>query len=124
MYSSTKILVILEMFEKTDFFSISSRVSLSDSWLYDHFKLCYAEILHRWRLLDARTQVHHYTNFFFFFQHILFTITILVFKHLCLRYIYYVESRDLACFFTGDEICGHLAGSTQGHRVDNRLSHL
>lgn len=37
-----------------------SRVSLSDFWVFDEFKRAYAEILHRWYLLDARAQVMKY----------------------------------------------------------------
>lgn len=31
----------------------------STSWLYDEYKRAYAEILHRWHLLDARAQVKY-----------------------------------------------------------------
>uniref|UniRef100_A0A0V0G8I0 Putative conserved wd40 repeat-containing protein n=1 Tax=Triatoma dimidiata TaxID=72491 RepID=A0A0V0G8I0_TRIDM len=36
------------------------RVALGESWLYDEYKRAYAEILHRWHLLDARAQVMKY----------------------------------------------------------------
>ncbi|KAL1124371.1 hypothetical protein AAG570_001000 [Ranatra chinensis] len=39
------------------------RVALDDYWLYEQYKLSYAEILHRWRLLDARAQVMKYVMY-------------------------------------------------------------
>ncbi|XP_075212964.1 WD repeat domain 59 [Lycorma delicatula] len=34
----------------------------STSWLYDEYKRAYAEILHRWHLLDARAQIMKYIS--------------------------------------------------------------
>lgn len=49
------------------------RLDESNVWLYDEYKRAYAEILHRWKLLDARAQVKYYytvnilLNFFVIF---------------------------------------------------------